>query len=463
MNDSVTTIIYNALFYSVLEKNDNATSSIMANISNITTTDLPQSDVIYFPHPEEMLIPWMTNSYFPFIMTTYIITFIIGVTGNIVVIAVMTCDNSSRNVTSIFLVSLAVADLLLLVIYVPLDVAHYFVIQWDKDGTICKTAAYAETVSAFASVFNLVAVTLERFVVIVFPIKSRSLCTMGNCKQLVVVVWIVSLLLSLPVIASKSTEETTMTNYEITITLFSCKEQKDWRGLAVAIYRLVTLFSLPSVLMIICYTWVIVELWISTKTMDELTNQSSNQKLRHVESRVSISHETHSPSRHPHRMILRSHTSSDSRDVKRARQQVIKMLILVVFLFLICWGPRLVLEICITYGVENFNHWIYTARVVFFLLPVVHSCLNPIVYCFMSTKFRRRMIRSFERSCRGRCLCLLRKRSKRLKMTMKSSVSRNGTIRTGSTYTFTSFTTSAACSPSGEIVQPRAMNIRSIT
>ncbi|XP_022247765.1 type-1B angiotensin II receptor-like [Limulus polyphemus] len=274
MNDSVTTIMYNALFYSVLEKNDNVTSSVMANISNITTTDHPQSDVIYFPHPEEMLIPWMTNSYFPFIMTTYIITFIIGVTGNIVVIAVMTCDNSSRNVTSIFLVSLAVADLLLLVIYVPLDVAHYFVIQWDKDGTICKTAAYAETVSAFASVFNLMAVTLERFVVIVFPIKSRSLCTMGNCKQLVVVVWIVSLLLSLPVIASKSTEETTMTNYEITITLFSCKEQKDWRGLAVAIYRLVILFSLPSVLMIICYTWVIIELWISTKTMDELTNQS---------------------------------------------------------------------------------------------------------------------------------------------------------------------------------------------
>lgn len=64
--------------------------------------------------------------------------------------------------TSVFLVSLAVADLLLLTIYLPLEVAHYFVVQWDKDGTVCKLAAYAESVSAFASVLNLVAVTFER-------------------------------------------------------------------------------------------------------------------------------------------------------------------------------------------------------------------------------------------------------------------------------------------------------------
>ncbi|XP_022242515.1 allatostatin-A receptor-like [Limulus polyphemus] len=308
-------------FYSLLENNENLIQSIMGNISNITIEDHPRGDVIYFAHPEEMLTPWKINSYFPFIMTTYIITFIVGVTGNIVVIAVMACDSASKNVTSIFLVSLAVADLLLLVIYVPLDVAHYFVVQWDKDGTICRTAAYAEMVSAFASVLNLVAVTLERFVVIVFPIKSRSLCTMGNCKQLMVVVWMFSLLLSLPVIASKSTEKTTMTNYEITVMLFSCKEHKDWRGSAVAIYRLVALFGLPLVLMIICYAWVIIELWISTKTMDELTNHRNDQKLRRMELHVGINQETHSPSLQPHRMILRSHTTTDSRDVKRARKQ----------------------------------------------------------------------------------------------------------------------------------------------
>ena len=71
-------------------------------------------------------------------------------------------DRTNRSVTSIFLVSLAIADLLLLMISAPLDVAQYFVIQWDHEGTVCKLATFAESVSAFASVLNLVAVTFER-------------------------------------------------------------------------------------------------------------------------------------------------------------------------------------------------------------------------------------------------------------------------------------------------------------
>lgn len=120
------------------------------------------TDEIYFKNPEETLEPWNMNPYFFPIIVTYIITFVVGVSGNAVVIWVMAGDRGNRSVTSVFLVSLAVADLLLLAICAPLDVAHYFVVQWDKDGTVCKMAAYAESVSAFASVLNLVAVTFER-------------------------------------------------------------------------------------------------------------------------------------------------------------------------------------------------------------------------------------------------------------------------------------------------------------
>ncbi|EEC03726.1 neuropeptide Y receptor, putative [Ixodes scapularis] len=117
---------------------------------------------VYFEYPEEMLVPWVINEYFSFIVVTYLVTFVVGVSGNLVVVSVMAGDKASRNVTSVFLVSLAVSDLLLLTICAPLDVAHYFVIHWDAGATICKLAAYAETVSAFASVLNMVAVTLER-------------------------------------------------------------------------------------------------------------------------------------------------------------------------------------------------------------------------------------------------------------------------------------------------------------
>lgn len=56
------------------------------------------------------------------------------------------------------------------------------------------------------------------------------------------------------------------------------------------------------------------------------------------------------------------------------------MLILVVVLFLICWGPRLLLNTIIKWGLKNFSPAIYQLRFIFNLLPFVHSCINPVIY-----------------------------------------------------------------------------------
>ncbi|GBM04732.1 hypothetical protein AVEN_20180-1 [Araneus ventricosus] len=469
--------------YGELNVNCTDKEKCFMNITDFYLANMNLSDdAIYFEKPGEMLTPWKINQYFFFIVTTYVITFIFGVMGNVMVIAVILGDRTSRNVTSLFLVSLAIADLLLLVICAPLDVAHYFVVQWDSAGTVCKMAAYAETVSAFASVFNLLAVTLERFVVIVYPIRSRSLCTMSNCKKLVIGVWTASLILALPVIFTKSTIKFTFTNYEETVTIFSCKDSSDWRGFAVAIYRFITLFALPSVIMITCYAWVIIELWISTKTMDELTNY--NDKPASVSRDISRSDSRDTISQDP-RIQDNIDRSISQGQVKSARQQtismqmvtklqaspsrgsnprskswqavaltsrqpgtsysmVIKMLILVVILFLVCWGPRLMMEIVLKCCLQVFNHGVYTTRFVFYLLPFVHSCLNPMVYCFMSSKFRSRLFQC----------CCNRRPPKPTPIQLKSSTCRNTPSRIGSTYTFSSCT-----SPSAELVSPAGVKI----
>ena len=54
-----------------------------------------------------------------------------------------------------------------------LEALQYFVIQWDEAGTICKTAKYAEVLSAVASVLNLTAVSLERQVLFYIYCETR--------------------------------------------------------------------------------------------------------------------------------------------------------------------------------------------------------------------------------------------------------------------------------------------------
>lgn len=65
---------------------------------------------------------------------------------------------------SAFLISLAVADLLLLLLCVPLNTIEYFMTTWGGDATVCRLASYVEMLSLVASVLNLTAVSFERSV-----------------------------------------------------------------------------------------------------------------------------------------------------------------------------------------------------------------------------------------------------------------------------------------------------------
>lgn len=138
----------------------NQTEDCLQNITDILLGN--ETNEIFLLNPKEMLEPWTMNEYFMLIVMMYIVTFVVGVSANIMVIAGILKDKGSRNATNVFLVSLASADLLLLGFCAPLDIAHYFVVQWDTRGIFCKLAAYIETVSAFASVLNLLAVSIER-------------------------------------------------------------------------------------------------------------------------------------------------------------------------------------------------------------------------------------------------------------------------------------------------------------
>ena len=151
----------------------NPSSSIISNMTSSMPKDMFDADlngsdahVDFWPmeNPEEMLRPWVINEYFVPAVITHSVTFLIGVIGNLLVVFVMAGDRKSRTATNMFLVSLSLADLLLLSVCAPLENLRLFVIQWDVGGTVCKMAAYVEILSAMASVLNLTAVSLERSV-----------------------------------------------------------------------------------------------------------------------------------------------------------------------------------------------------------------------------------------------------------------------------------------------------------
>ncbi|KAF0298511.1 Galanin receptor type 2 [Amphibalanus amphitrite] len=211
-----------------------------------------------------------------------------------------------------------------------------------------------------ASVLNLTAVSLERYIVIVYPMRSRSLCTMSNCKKAVIVVWSVALVLAAPVVITKEIHPARFGNNVTIVTIHYCKN-KETMGLWLSIYQLLVLLILPAMLMIFFYSRVISELWKSTKTMKQMTGARVNHRVCFLIG------------------------------------QVIKMLLLVIALFLICWGPRLIMDVILKVGLETYSRESYAMRIAFFLMPFIHACINPFVYCFMSKNFQRSMRRQLQR------------------------------------------------------------------
>ncbi|CAL1546259.1 unnamed protein product [Lymnaea stagnalis] len=354
-----------------------------------------------------LLDPWVREPLFVPTVAIYGVAFLLGLVGNCLVIFAMVGDRKSRSVTASFMVSLAVADLLFLLVCMPSEVAKNFIGHWDSGSVLCKISGAVEMLSAMASVLNLIAVSVERYIVIVHPMKARSWCTVENTKKMLPCVWVVAVGLSAPTLYVWGIERSVFYNNVTTVTVFLCSDidvgKED--SLIYALYQFLVMFVMPVVVLFFCYTFVIHALWLSSRRLMQMTSHdSSYSTVSTVEDGASNAAPAgdgshgHSPCtvRHSHirsrRSMFNKATREHSAEVFRARKQVIKMLVAIILAFLICWGPKLILSLLKRARFQwLYIHNAYIIESVLKVLPFVHSCINPIIYGFMSKNFRTRM------------------------------------------------------------------------
>ncbi|CAG9579529.1 unnamed protein product [Danaus chrysippus] len=92
----------------------------------------------------------------------YLLVFVVGLVGNCFVIAVVYRSPRMRTVTNFFIVNLAVADILVIVFCLPATLMSNIFVPWVLGWLMCKTVPYVQGLSVAASVYSLVAVSLDR-------------------------------------------------------------------------------------------------------------------------------------------------------------------------------------------------------------------------------------------------------------------------------------------------------------
>lgn len=130
------------------------------------------------------------------------IIIILGLFGNALVVIVVSANQQMRSTTNLLIINLAIADLCFIVFCVPFTATDYILPFWPFGDLWCKMVQYLIVVTAYASVYTLVLMSLDRFLAVVHPIASMSVRTERNAIAAIGITWIIILVTSIPVFLS---------------------------------------------------------------------------------------------------------------------------------------------------------------------------------------------------------------------------------------------------------------------
>ncbi|UJR22231.1 hypothetical protein I4U23_025294 [Adineta vaga] len=355
----------------------------------------------------------LPTSYEWICIVLYLIVFIVGTIGNILVIIVIQRNRSMRTVTNMFIMNLAAADLLVLLFCLPATVIQDVTKTWFFGLILCKFVNYIQNMSISVSVLTLMGISIERYQAIVYPLKFSG--TKQRARILILSIWLLSIVLVLPD-AIMMTLSRQYGDRLSTIYLTYC--QWNAHPLFDLVYQLhisLCLFIIPLCLMVYTYTGVARVLWGSLPSEQTYLGEKRKRNSSLMSHGDDINNN-----------LMQNSTKSSNIIVQETRQKAAKMLISVVIIFTICYIPVHVFNLfryIYTYmehvklnksngdQVECFEPKIVylertgTTKIVTIsalishFLPYFNSSINPIIYNIMSDKFRLKFRELFSSCC----------------------------------------------------------------
>ncbi|XP_023271748.1 cholecystokinin receptor-like [Seriola lalandi dorsalis] len=348
----------------------------------------------------------------------YSLIFFLSVFGNLLIIVVLTVNKRMRTVTNTFLLSLAISDLMMAVFCMPFNLIPNILKDFIFGAAMCKIVSYLMGISVSISTFSLVAIAIERYSAICNPLKSRVWQTRSHAYRVIAATWVLAFIIMIP--------------YPIISHLESFQRRDNTTGhqcrhkwpLAMAeqtwyILLLLVLFAIPGVVMIVAYGLISRELYRGIQF--EMGHKKDSADVKNgLTSTVSTGSDDGDGCyvnvvQRPHSMEM-STMAASGRSIKaerprsntseaklEAKKRVIRMLVVIVVLFFLCWMPVYCANTWRAFDDRSAKNALSGAPIAFIhLLCYTSACVNPIIYCFMNTRFRKALLTTFS-CCAAPC------------------------------------------------------------
>uniref|UniRef100_A0A3Q3E7N3 Gastrin/cholecystokinin type B receptor n=1 Tax=Labrus bergylta TaxID=56723 RepID=A0A3Q3E7N3_9LABR len=302
-------------------------------------------------------------------------------------------------------------DLMMAVFCMPFTLIPSILKDFIFGATMCKIVSYFMGISVSISTFSLVAIALERYSAICNPLKSRVWQTRSHAYKVIAVTWALAFVIMIPYPIISHLESfqrpDNTTAHQCRHKWPIAKAEQTWY-----ILLLLVLFAIPGVVMIVAYGLISRELYRgiqfemghkkdSTDVKNGLTSTVSTGSDDGDGCYVNAVHSPHSmemssmvaPVRSKKAERPRSNTSEAKLEAKK---RVIRMLVVIVVLFFLCWMPLYCANTWRAFDDLSAKHALSGAPIAFIhLLCYTSACVNPIIYCFMNTRFRKALLATF--------------------------------------------------------------------
>uniref|UniRef100_A0A3Q3W7K1 G-protein coupled receptors family 1 profile domain-containing protein n=1 Tax=Mola mola TaxID=94237 RepID=A0A3Q3W7K1_MOLML len=281
--------------------------------------------------------------------TSYSFITVFGLVGNGLALVVLIKTYHKRSPFHVYIVNLAVSDMLC-VMTLPLRVLYYVNKgHWEYGDFVCRISSYALYVNLYCSIYFMAAMSVTRFLAIVFPVRNLQLVTVTRARLVCVGIWVFICLSSSPFLMSgqfvdPSTKKTKCFEPP--------KGQQLQKLLMLNYLSLVLGFSFPFLVILVCYAGIV---------------------------RV---------------LLSRAHACRGQQNIGA---KAIRMIVIVLLTFLISFMP---------YHVQRTVHLSFLSRadttcseriamqksvVVTLCLAAANSCFDPLLYFFSGEGFRRHL------------------------------------------------------------------------
>ena len=281
----------------------------------------------------------------------YIIVFILGTAGNLLTCYVIITRKFMRRVIHIYTFNLALSDLIVILLYIPVEIVrNENDLRWVIGKTMCKVNSFVTPTSLMASIFTLVAITLDRHRGVTKPFLWR-----GDSNKLlkwtIPGIWLVSIMCSYPLFHYSAVQTHSGSKY--------CVEQ--WPSqLNTRIYW-ITMFLLTVVIPLFIIIF-------------------ANAHMIYVMKRV-------------HNAV----SQTDQAEQHKQHRRMIRMVIALVLVYAICSSPQHITFFWFVYGDlekrEALSKHIFKASN---LMIIFQSAINPIIYGIGRKDFRTAFKNTFQ-------------------------------------------------------------------